>query len=128
MDEEDEGAVTVTASRRKDFMFVPNLRSASSAASSAAWIFWRLRFAVAVTALERSNETRDVASFTMSAGSESGLVACAVVSVSLTSTFSFPFSVATFSGNAKLGSENEVFAAPASGAKEIFLVLSTSDF
>ncbi|KAG9701373.1 hypothetical protein KCU76_g72, partial [Aureobasidium melanogenum] len=68
LSEDVDGAVTVTASRRKDFMFVPNLSSASSAASSAAWIFCRFMFAVAAVALERNSETSDVASLTMSAG------------------------------------------------------------
>lgn len=130
---EVEGAVTVTASRRKDLMPVPNLRSASSAASSAACIFWRLRFAVAAVALERRRETREEASFTISAGRESGRDVAAVASAPpcVCPSFCFPFSLsppAAPSGNANVGSENDVFAAPASGFMDIFFVLSTSDF
>jgi hypothetical protein len=103
VDEVLEGAVTVTASRRKERMFVPNFKRASSAASSAAWIFLRLSFAAAV---RRSRDTIEEASLTMSAGSESGRCTSFW---SGSNSPAVPFAW-TWSGKAKVGSEKEVFS------------------
>jgi hypothetical protein len=79
--EPDSGGAMETASARKLRMLVPNLRSASSAASSAFSISLN-RFA----ASERKRRRTLPASLTMSAGSESGRSGCA-------SGSSFAFSV-----------------------------------
>jgi len=66
------GGAIVTASRRKLRMLLPNLRSASSAASSARSISFR-RFAASL----RKRESMPSASLTMSAGRYSGRSGCA---------------------------------------------------